>query len=473
MRKNFAGSTACLSFADEWWTPRLAGPVIAAAVVRLTLLVVVLLRNGIGPLINPDTSTYLEPGRNLLLHGRFVANGAPDVFRTPGYSLFLAITSLAGLPTAALVNVILSVFCVILVWRLGRTAFGDDRIALGAAWIFAFEPISVTWSGILMSETLFLAFFLLCLERLAAFLRERSLPVLAVAGLWLAAATFVRPVTYYLPIVLAVGLFLALVRVPGLRWKAPAVFLISVLPWLAAWQMRNWVETGYSGLSTVSEVNLFFFVAPDVMGSVEHRSLVEELNDSGYPDFRNLWILNSGQLYLSQPYLARHPEQAGWNQSKRLAFMHFEALQVIRAHYGVYVRLCFHSLFRTLFEFGEGTFNLLVSPEIHPLGLLQPDQGLAHQVIALAKTSPWVTAEKLAFAIMLLGMYVFAARGVFRVDIRGACLWLLVGTMLYFLAITAVAGAGTIGNARFRIPVMPVICILAAAGLRRARTLAP
>src|SRR5271166_707575 len=316
MRKNFAGSTACLSFADEWWTPRLAGPVIAAAVVRLTLLVVVLLRNGIGPLINPDTSTYLEPGRNLLLHGRFVANGAPDVFRTPGYSLFLAITSLAGLPTAALVNVILSVFCVILVWRLGRTAFGDDRIALGAAWIFAFEPISVTWSGILMSETLFLAFFLLCLERLAAFLRERSLPVLAVAGLWLAAATFVRPVTYYLPIVLAVGLFLALVRVPGLRWKAPAVFLISVLPWLAAWQMRNWVETGYSGLSTVSEVNLFFFVAPDVMGSVEHRSLVEELNDSGYPDFRNLRILNSGQLYLSQPYLARHPEQAGWNQSK-------------------------------------------------------------------------------------------------------------------------------------------------------------
>jgi 4-amino-4-deoxy-L-arabinose transferase-like glycosyltransferase len=186
------------SFKTEWWTPRLAGPVIAAAVVRLALLAATLVRSGSGALLQTDTDSYLEPGRNLLLHGRFFADGVPDLLRTPGYSLFLAITSLAGLPAAALANVILSVFSVILVWKLGRTVFGDNRIALGAAWIFAFEPISVTWSCILMSETLFLALLLLSLERLAVFLRGRRLPVLAVSGLWLARGNLC-PSGYLLP----------------------------------------------------------------------------------------------------------------------------------------------------------------------------------------------------------------------------------------------------------------------------------
>src|SRR5271166_949982 len=230
---------------NEWWSPRLAGPLIAAAIVRLTLLAVTLARAGTSALFSPDTAGYLEPGRNLLLHGRFVAEGAPDVFRTPGYALFLAVTSLAGMPAAALANVIVSAFSVILVWRLGRAVSDDGRIALGAAWIFAFEPLSVVSSTLLLSETLFLAFFLLSMERLATFLRGQRLPVLVVAGLWLAAATFVRPVTYYLPVMLAAGLFLALVRVPRLRWKAPALLLLSVLPLQAAWQIRNWAETGY------------------------------------------------------------------------------------------------------------------------------------------------------------------------------------------------------------------------------------
>ena len=213
-----------------WWTLRLAGPVIAAAAVRLALLTFLLARIGSGALMHADTSSYLIPGRNLLLHGSFMADGAPDLLRTPGYPLFLAIAMIPGAPTAALANVILSVFSLILVWRLGRIVFDEPGVALGAAWIFAFEAGSVSLSVVLLSETLFLVFLLLSLERLAVFLRTLRLPALAAAGLWLAAATFVRPISYYLPFALALGLFLVLMRVPGLRWKAPAVLLISVLP---------------------------------------------------------------------------------------------------------------------------------------------------------------------------------------------------------------------------------------------------
>jgi hypothetical protein len=441
------------------------GPVIAALVVRLALLAVVVARNASRTLVTVDTGTYLEPGRNLLLHGRFISGGAPELSRTPGYPLFLALTSFAGFPAAAVANVILSAFSVFLVWRLGRTIFRDDGIALGAAWIFAFEPISTGYSVTLMSETLFVAILLLSMERLAAFLRDRRLGTLAAAGVLLAAATLVRPVSYYLPVALALGLALVLARVPGLRWKAPAVLLISVLPWLAAWQIRNWAETGYSGFSSVSEDNLYFLIATSVTARAEHRpyDFGREIGYLGYFDDPE----HHGQLEPSPAYIALHPERAEWDAGQELTFRRSEAFRVIRAHFGDYLSLCFKSLSRIVFEPGAGYFDHLVNPEgtPHTVGL-SANRSLAHEGIALAVAYPWVAAEKVIFGVALIGLYLFAARGVFRAGMHDACLWLLLGSSLYFLAVSA-AGAGQPGSVRFRLPVMPAVCILAAVGIKR------
>jgi hypothetical protein len=455
-------------FINKWWTPQLAGPVIAATVVRLALMTLLIARKGVVSFSQGDTMSYLEPGRNLLLHGRFVADGVPDLVRTPGYPLFLAITSLAGLPAAALANVILSVFSVILVWRLGLAVFSDKRIALGAAWIFAFEPVSIALSVVLLSESLFLALFLLSMERLAFFLREPRLLVLMVAGLWLAAATFARPVTYYLPVALAVGLFLVFVRVPGLRWKAPAVLLISVLPWLAAWQIRNKIETGYSGFSSITEINLYYYDAVGVMARVERHNWIDAMHELGYVNFSQ----SRGQIYLYQPYLALHPEQSGWNQAQRLAFMHAEAVRIIKAHYGSFMHNCLLALFKTGFEPGAAYFVHLLNPEVekHTAGLVL-GEGVARGGIILAKTYPWIAAEKAALGVALLCFYIFAARGVFRGGMHNANVWLLLGTSLYFFTLSAV-GAGPGADSRFRLPVMPVVCIFAAAGFLRRKTIA-
>jgi hypothetical protein len=406
----------------------------------------------------------------------------PDLVRTPGYPLFLAMTSFAGLPAAAVANVILSVFSVILVWKLGRAAFGDGRIALGAAWIFAFEPVSIALSVVLLSETLFLTLFLLSLERLAEFLRGRRLPVLAAAGVWLSAATFVRPVTYYLPIALALGLFLVLARLPNsssqrpgylagasdLLWKAPAVLLISVLPWMAAWQIRNRVETGYGGFSSLEDVDLYFFSADAVIARLEHRGWHEVQEELGYTGFKN----RSGQSYLYQNYLVRHPEQSGWNQGQRLSFMHAEALRVIRAHYVIYLRLCFVDTFKTVADPGTWYFDNLLVPHreasSRPADLFM-DVGLARWGREFTQAHPWEAAEKAVFAVVLLGVYLLAARGIFRGGPWNACLWLLMGVSFYFFAVSAVA-AGPAADARYRLPVMPIVCIFAAAGvLHRAR----
>jgi hypothetical protein len=459
------GPGADPGLATAWWTPALAGPVIAAAVIRLGLLAITLARFGTGSLFLSDTDSYLEPGRNLLLHGRFFADGVPDLVRTPGYPLFLAIASLGGFPVAAAANVILSVFSVILVWKLGRAVFGDRRIALIAAWLFAFEPESIIHAGVLLSDTLFLALFLLVLERLTAFLHRRNLSALAMAGLCLAAATFVRPITYYLPVALAAGLFLALARVPNLRWKAPAVLLLCVLPWLAAWQIRNRMETGYGGFSSAREINLYFQLAAGVASSVEHRPFLEVRKELGYSGFAG----NSGQSYLFPAYLAAHPEQAGWNQGQRLAFMRSEAAFIISAHYGIYLRSSLLSLFRSTVIPSERYFDHLLYPGVTEYASSPAYEEQRRSAVLPAWQGARETVERAIFSIVLLGLYGFAVRGIFCRGADKACLWLLLGTSLYLLAVTG-AAAEPGGNSRYRLPVMPAVCILAAAGLPRAKT---
>jgi hypothetical protein len=416
------------------------------------LVAATLVRTGTSVITSGDTASYLEPGRNLLLHGHFFTGVLPEIDRTPGYPLFLAIFSLPGIVTAALVQVILSALTVLLVLRLARAVFEDDRIALAAAWLFAFEPVSIIYSVRLLPETLFLALLLLSLERLVAFLRGRRLRILVAGGLWLASATFVRPVSYYLPIALALGLFVALARAPGLRWKAPAVLLLSVFPFLAAWQMRNFIETGFGGLSSIVARNLYFYQAAEVAARVEHRSFIDEQSAFGYPDER--------------AYFVRHREQTGWSQARRVAFMGSEAHRVLLAHPGTSLKVFLEG--SAVVAFTPCAADLLrllgAYPEDGPKRVV--NEGPLRSAMLLAQAHPWQAALMALLEVVLLGLYLLAARGVLSGCARREVLWVLLGVSLYFLAVSG--GAQAVG--RYRLPIMPAVCILAAAGLRRTAT---
>jgi hypothetical protein len=430
----------------------LAGPVIAAGLVRLGLLAAVLARGGSGALYRADTLSYFEPGRNLLLHGSFVEAGLPNILRTPGYALFLALAILAGPIGAALAQVVLSTVSVVLVWRLARVVLSDSRAAVIAAWMFAFEPLSIIYSILLLSETLFLALFLMSLIRLAEFMRSRRPRLLAEAGLWLAAATFVRPVTYYLPSMLTAGLMLALARAPGLRWKAPTVLLLSVLPWLAAWQMRNYLETGFAGFSSIQTQNLYFFSAAEVTSRVEHRTLPAVQDEFGYND--------------EQLFLERHPEASGWNQAQRLSFMSTEAKRILRAHPWLFLGAHLAGSIRTALNPGGAVLLDLVD---HPVDdeafTREREQGPLRAALWMGENHPWQMALMAALGALLLGLYVFAVLGVARANIPSACLWMLLGVVLYFFTVSGGAAAA----ARLRLPVMPIICVLAGAGVVHRR----
>jgi hypothetical protein len=74
---------------------------------------------------------------------------------------------------------------------------------------------------------------------------------------------------------------------------------------------------------------------------------------------------------------------------------------------------------------------------------------------------PGVTLTMVLLEIFLLLLYMLAARGIFTSGGVKAQILPLVGIALYFLLISG--GAQAVG--RYRLPVMPELCILAAGGL--------
>lgn len=426
---------------------RTAAPLLAAALVRGAVWAVALGRTGERVLASGDTASYLEPGRNLLLRGVFQRAGLPEVGRTPGYPLFLALLSGAGLALAALAQCGLSVANVWLTARLARACGASPTEARWAAWLMAFEPLTAIYAPRLLAETLFCTLLLLSLEELATYCTGSDLRRLALGGVALTAATFVRPASYFLPLLWSGALVALFWREGGRRWQAAAVLLATTVPFLAAWQARNFVVSGFSGFSSIAVRNSYFYSAAEVTARAEGRSFAEVQRAFGYPD--------------EAAYAAAHREQQGWNEAKKLAFMRAEAGRILRRHWAEALR-----------EQVAGSVVVALTPaaaevlemagleeEARPERVL--DQGALRSAWQMARAAPIHTATMALFELWLLGLYLLAARGALSGRMARPALGLLLGTALYFLAIAG--GVQAVG--RFRMPVMPVVCVLAGVGL--------
>jgi hypothetical protein len=406
----------------------------------------------------PDTASYMAPARELIAHHRFYSDGAPEIIRTPGYPLLLTIGLLLGhleSVTIAL-QILLSCFTVYMVYKTTRELFEEERIALIAAGLYAIEPFSILFTSLLASETLFTAVVMVGVYYFVKYLKRQSLPYLLASGSALAASVYVRPVGYFLPVIIAAGLA-AWTAVTAHHDKPRLLahtiaFVIVSFALTGLWQVRNEAEVAYSGFSAIAGDNMYFILASSVLAAEQHVSYYGMRDRLGYQN--------------PHAYFHDHPEQKTWSVTRRTNYLDRTAEHILFGNSVTYAWIYFDGILRGTFD--PGSTEFLRFFDLYPKegGLLTVaiDKGRIATIKALYANPLlfWSTAVMLPILLIYLSSACITLCSRAIQDPSIVALSLIAA---YYMIIAG--GPGDWG--RFRHPAMPIICMLAGYSFRVVR----
>ena len=232
-------------------------------------------------LIFPDSGTYFANAVHLLERGA-VLNGKqmPEVFRTPGYPVFLLAIMVAtgkslddkDLPTVLVVQTIITSWSVLFLYWLARRIL-PPVMALTGALLAAFSPWGAVRAGFALSEGVFLLILVL-LFVVMYLVVEHTTKLSAVllggglVGLLTSAAVFVRPMWPLVPLV-AIALFLLCGDKRQRAWILVAVMLVCAASPLYLWKARNLREAQFDGLSIMPGVNAYRYLVSSAKAHVK------------------------------------------------------------------------------------------------------------------------------------------------------------------------------------------------------------
>lgn len=408
----------------------------------------------------PDTAGYLTAAERLVHTGRLGTDEQPEIVRTPGYPLLLAIGIAVGQVDAVTIalQIVLSCLTVWLVYAAALAMFERRQIALISAWLCACEPLSILYASKLLSETLFTTLIAAATWLLSKDARRPAWRMLLAAALVVAASAFVRPIAYFLPGWLAILLFVA--GWSSSRWRSlarsAAFFAVAMLP-LAAWQVRNYRVAGYANFSAISDINLYYYEAVPVLAverGLDMRELAGLQAELGFHD--------------EAAYLRRYPEQRSWSPAQRFNWLRAEAGRVLRAHPVTAFRVHTAGILHALTDSGRNAYTHFFGLEHDTGQARQPPQSIVARLISAMRQKPLVLLIHALLALALVIYLGFGAAGLATSAVRRSpAAWPAFAIGVYLLLLSG----GPAGYHRFRLPLEPVISLLAANGWLAAKAI--
>jgi len=374
-----------------------------------------------------DEAEYHEIARNIADGKGFAGmSGEPTGRRAPIYPAMLSVLYNAVGPNKAvarLVQVLMGVLIVALIYLLGRRYFGEN-VGLLAAALSALNPFLMFVSGYMLSENLFVVVILsalLCLPTPSAF--GASLRRLIAAAVILAVAALTRPTA----VALTIWIFAASLLLSQLPWKTRlirlgvvvAVCFVITMPWMIrnARLFNAWV-----GITTYSGVIFFQGNNPKTLDIPHYRGGVAPI--PALPRYQDLIKLDEHARSKFAFKMGRQFLRHNWRAIPKMAWWKFERFWRLKSDVGL-------SGIRSGWWFDNSTF----------LGALAArfDAGFIYAIVV--------------FPLFVAGIVL--TRG------RWRDLVFLYGVVVVHTAIAVVF----FGSIRQRVPVEPVIAILAAAAL--------
>jgi 4-amino-4-deoxy-L-arabinose transferase-like glycosyltransferase len=421
---------------------------LAAAVMKLTLGLFLFLSYPQGVFESSDSLEYHQLAVNLTEHKAFSRSPLlplePETIRTPGYPVMISsLYEVIGVhPFGVIpVQVVLSTVTILAAASIASILF-HPQAGLLAAILLAADPLSTYYAQVMLTETLFCTALTLCVLCLVYAFKSPSYRYPIAAGLCLVVATYTRPTSYYLGAVFPLILLFVVGRSRG--WQqasaSSAVMLAVYVLLVGGWQVRNYVQTGSLEFSQAKNQYLLIAHAAAIVAHRDGLSLqlaqerVAQEHDASLPsDFprSSPTRIFESQGRFAQAIITSHPDLFFWTILK-----------------GVMANLFSPSNLAHLF----GLDNVALRE-----AFLQRDFARFTPLQWSMALSSWLYG--VAFLMLLYyGVTVFVRReGIVRGDVA-----LLVLTVVYVIVLSS----GPEAYSRFRAPIMPLLCVLAAGGLR-------
>jgi len=365
-----------------------------------------------------------------------------DTLRTPGYILFLAaIYKLFGINTwaAILFQIVVSLISIFITYRIGLL-FGQKQIGTLAALLYAFDIHSIYLTDLILTETLFVALFLSAVYYFLKGIIKKGFIEMLLSSLFLGLTCLTRTVVLLYPVVL----FALIIMLTKAEWKwkiksivgYSAIFAVLV----GTWSYRNHREYNSWQLTTQGGDAIAMYNASTLKAKLTHENIdsarvdfQKQADSLGFRTKQNIFDKMAIYTTIGTQYIARH----------KIAYLiaHLEG--------GL-------NMFLSIGNVGMAEFfGWIKIKQAENFAEIKVDR--IKQNFSNLKASLLGFFVVLILALQYIGTFICIAR--YKKMQCHLFLMLAISTILYFTFIT-----GIYGMYRYRLPLTPLICLMAAYG---------
>ncbi|MBP7508619.1 MAG: glycosyltransferase family 39 protein [Prolixibacteraceae bacterium] len=375
-------------------------------------------------------------------------------FRTPLYTLFVALTyglTNNSIATVLFIQILMNLLSVYLVYRIANEIF-THKIALLSALLFAVDPLQIIYSIQLLTDVMFVFLFLFSIYFLCKYFKTNTIKTLSLSALFLGLATLTRPITFLFPFLSIILLLLFHKTSLTYKLKHAAlfgfVFIISISPWLS----HNYCKYGVAKLSSISGYNLLIFNVASTEAYKTQKPIAEV------------------QKYFNYLAIQRGSDSTALNPSNKEPFKNSDiytgiAKEYIKDNFLLYIKRNIIGIAYMYVAVPTGliTTNFNIQSKYHSEHYAGAKFSGGFKYLGFFnKMSLVELIITVSMFLFLFLIYVFSFLKVLNPG-RKRDSWfyilLFVLIILYFSALTGVVGAS-----RYRLPIMPFLYILSAAG---------
>lgn len=411
-----------------------------------------------------DALRYDHLARNLIEHHTYSRDTVPpyhpESFVPPGYPAFVAFGySIFGKNPNPIILIQILLSCVIAVISfLFAFQYTQKRnIAFISGILFGLSPNFAFHSTKLISESLFTLFLILAWYLILLAFKKKRNGYLYLAGFVLGLATYVRTISIYFPILIMI-IFLIWQKKIGIRSITIIGFILIYFLTLCPWIIRNTIIFKKPVFATTGEWNIFLYNASTVIAS-EKNIDISDAQDTIWSDVQKIFARKSQLDTTNDVIRAQLASQVGLKYILRSPFT-YAKIHGTSFLLNFIVPIGISPLIQYITA--KPLTDLKMRPRVMQDALALLARGKTEQAVNLVFKERFYNLSPIGFLILFWAaiFQLFIMMGVIICLIRffKKTYYLLIPIIYFTLA------TGPVCDARLRVPIEPLLIILAAIG---------